>query len=110
MPPDSFRCWVFTVLILCCTINLLIPQLAVGVELFSAQIITIQKTLLSRVTNNTPISGFYGPGSWWAFLITLGMTHGHTVVAILRTGHLSSEWDYDLVAASSYTVAAALDL
>ncbi|KAJ7476295.1 hypothetical protein B0H11DRAFT_2031896 [Mycena galericulata] len=109
MPPP-FRCWVFTVLMLCTAINLLIPQLVIGVELFSPQIIAIQKMLLSRVTNNTPISGFYGPGAWWAFLVTIGMTHGHTIMVILRTGHLPSEWDYDLIAASSYTVAAAIDL
>ncbi|KAJ7236591.1 hypothetical protein B0H12DRAFT_1256351 [Mycena haematopus] len=35
-----------------------------------------QRTLLSRITNNTPISGFYGPGAWWSWLITVGMTQG----------------------------------
>lgn len=109
MPPEFFRRWVFFVLMVFATITLII-QLAVGREILRAQIITVQKTLLSRVTNNTPISGFYGPGTWWAFLITLGMTHGHTVISILRKGRLPSEWDYDLIGASSYTVAAAIDL
>jgi hypothetical protein len=92
------------------TTLLLTTQLAVGIELFSAKIITTQKTLLSQVTNNTPISGFYGPGTWWAFLVTLGMTHGHMVMAVLRKGYLRSEWDYDLIGTSSYTVAAAINL
>ncbi|KAJ7260433.1 hypothetical protein B0H12DRAFT_1107330 [Mycena haematopus] len=75
------------------------------------QTISIDKTLRSRITSNTPISGFYGPGSWWAFLITLAMTHGHTGMALLRTRQLPSErWDYDLIGASSYIVAAAIDL
>ncbi|KAJ6511199.1 hypothetical protein C8R45DRAFT_402688 [Mycena sanguinolenta] len=70
-----------------------------------------QKMLRSRITGDTPISGFYGPGGWWAFLITLGISHGHTIMTILRTGQLPSEsWDYDLIGASSYVVAAAIDL
>ncbi|KAK6977615.1 hypothetical protein R3P38DRAFT_3237030 [Favolaschia claudopus] len=43
----------------------------------------------------------------------LGMTHGHTLMAIRKTGRLDlppSEWDYDLVGASVYVVAAAIDL
>ncbi|KAK7001427.1 hypothetical protein R3P38DRAFT_3327156 [Favolaschia claudopus] len=70
-----------------------------------------QRTLRSRITADTPIAGFYGPGSWWAFLVTLGMTHGHTLMVIWKTGRLPpSEWDYDLVGASVYVVAAAIDL
>ncbi|KAF7336462.1 hypothetical protein MSAN_02300400 [Mycena sanguinolenta] len=64
------------------------------------------KKLLSLITANTPISGFYGPGSWWAWLITLGMTHAHSFVATAEP----EEWDYDLIAVSGYIVAAAIDL
>ncbi|KAK7001432.1 hypothetical protein R3P38DRAFT_1795521 [Favolaschia claudopus] len=39
------------------------------------------------------------------------MSHGHALTAIWKTGSLlSSEWDYDLVGASAYIVAAAIDL
>ncbi|KAJ7694592.1 hypothetical protein B0H17DRAFT_1199118 [Mycena rosella] len=72
--------------------------------------VSIQEQLLSKVTNDTPISGFYGPGTWWAWLITLGMSHAHTGVALAMTGELPSGWDYDLVGASFYTAAAAVDL
>ncbi|KAJ7292137.1 hypothetical protein C8J57DRAFT_1274683, partial [Mycena rebaudengoi] len=66
----------------------------------------IRQNLLSKVTANSPISGFYGPGTWWAWLITLGMAHGLG----LMTGHLPPNWDHDLVGASAYAVAAAIDL
>ncbi|KAJ6478277.1 hypothetical protein C8R45DRAFT_1006936 [Mycena sanguinolenta] len=65
-----------------------------------------EKKLRSLITVNTPISGFYGPGSWWACLITLGMTHAHSFVATAEP----EEWDYDLIAVSGYIVAAAIDL
>ncbi|KAJ6511210.1 hypothetical protein C8R45DRAFT_1162842 [Mycena sanguinolenta] len=64
-----------------------------------------EKKLRSLITVNTPISGFYGPGSW-AWLITLGMTHAHSFVATAEP----EEWDYGLIAASGYMVAAAIDL
>jgi hypothetical protein len=70
----------------------------------------VEHELLSNITSDTPISGFYGPGSWWAWLITVGMTHGHAGVTLLRTEELPSGWDYDLIGASSYVVAAAIDL
>ncbi|KAJ6474894.1 hypothetical protein C8R45DRAFT_1160110 [Mycena sanguinolenta] len=69
-----------------------------------------QKKLRLLVTQNTPISGFYGPGSWWAWLITLGMTHAPMAVSVLLSAELSEEWDYDLIAASGYIIAAAIDL
>ncbi|KAJ7036299.1 hypothetical protein C8F04DRAFT_483763 [Mycena alexandri] len=69
-----------------------------------------EKHLLSRITAYTPISGFYGPGTYWAWLITLGMSHGHTGLALLRTGKLPAGWDYDLIGATCYIVAAAIDL
>ncbi|KAF7336463.1 hypothetical protein MSAN_02300500 [Mycena sanguinolenta] len=65
-----------------------------------------EKKLRSLITVDTSISGFYGPGSWWAWLITLGMTHVHSFVALEEP----EEWDYDLIAASGYIVAAAIDL
>ncbi|KAJ6461803.1 hypothetical protein C8R45DRAFT_1028013 [Mycena sanguinolenta] len=65
-----------------------------------------EKKLRSLITVNTPISGFYGPGSWWAWLITLGMTHAHSFVATAEP----EEWDYDLIATSGYIIAAAIDL
>ncbi|KAJ6553068.1 hypothetical protein B0H19DRAFT_1377743 [Mycena capillaripes] len=70
----------------------------------------IDRELLSRITTDTPISGFYGPGSWWAWLITIGMTHVHTISAVRRTGKVPPGWDYDLIGASAYMLAAAIDL
>ncbi|KAJ7212623.1 hypothetical protein GGX14DRAFT_564374 [Mycena pura] len=70
-----------------------------------------EKELLSSITENTPISGFYGPGAWWVLLITLGMTHGHTLTSLVNAEEESPpEWDYDLIGASAYVVAAAIDL
>ncbi|KAJ7366070.1 hypothetical protein DFH08DRAFT_833440 [Mycena albidolilacea] len=69
-----------------------------------------QRILVSKITNDTPVSGFYGPGAWWAWLITLGMTHGHMWAAWLTMGDLAAEWDYDLIAAGSYIIAASIDL
>ncbi|KAJ6484870.1 hypothetical protein C8R45DRAFT_931308 [Mycena sanguinolenta] len=62
-----------------------------------------QSKVRSMITVNTPISGFYGPGSWWA---TLGMTHAHS---LLRWPEAEG-WDYDLMSASGYMIAAAIDL
>ncbi|KAK7001294.1 hypothetical protein R3P38DRAFT_3048343 [Favolaschia claudopus] len=72
--------------------------------------ISIQNALRSRITPNTHVSGFYGPGAWWGFLLTLGMTHGHAGMAVLKTGRISPEWDYDLTSAAFYAVVAAIDL
>ncbi|KAJ7790209.1 hypothetical protein B0H14DRAFT_2940569, partial [Mycena olivaceomarginata] len=58
-----------------------------------------------RSPTTPPVSGFYGPGAWLAWLLTLGMTHGHALRAM--TGELKNEWDYDLIGASGYTIAAA---
>ncbi|KAF7358591.1 hypothetical protein MSAN_01197600 [Mycena sanguinolenta] len=119
-------------------------------------VVASQKKLRSLIADNTPISGWYGPGSWWAWLITLGMTsdrhgcgnprrvagtgergygygstfedprrparsaddpytrlcfiegmtHAHSFVATAEP----DEWDYDLIAASGYTIAAAIDV
>jgi hypothetical protein len=69
-----------------------------------------RKELLSRITADTPISGFYGPGTWWAWLLTLGLSHAHTGMALLTTGELPSGWDYDLIGVSFYTTVAAVDL
>ncbi|KAF7358602.1 hypothetical protein MSAN_01198800 [Mycena sanguinolenta] len=70
------------------------------------ELVATQRELRSLITDNTPISGFYGPGSWWAWLITLGMTHAHSL--LVASG--PAEWDYDLIAASGYIIAAAIDL
>jgi hypothetical protein len=71
----------------------------------------VEQELLSRINENTQISrGFYGPGTWWAWLITLGMTHGHTLVGWLNGGEQRAEWDYDLIGASAYMIAGAIDL
>ncbi|KAJ7789871.1 hypothetical protein B0H13DRAFT_2173879, partial [Mycena leptocephala] len=60
--------------------------------------VIIVHILRFRITNdNTSISGFYGPGAWWAWLVTLGMTH-------------AAEWDYDLIAAGGYIITASIDL
>ncbi|KAJ7812240.1 hypothetical protein B0H14DRAFT_2605875 [Mycena olivaceomarginata] len=56
----------------------------------------IHEELLSKITADTPISGFYGPGAWWGWLIT--------------TRELPSGWDFDLIGASAYIVATAGDL
>ncbi|KAK7006293.1 hypothetical protein R3P38DRAFT_3214339 [Favolaschia claudopus] len=71
---------------------------------------SIQRVLLSRITDDTPISGFYGPGTWWGFLVTLGMTHGHAAVSVLIDGEMSSDWDYDLIGAAGFLMAATVDL
>ncbi|KAJ6484827.1 hypothetical protein C8R45DRAFT_1098971 [Mycena sanguinolenta] len=70
--------------------------------------VATQKKLRSLITEATPISGFYGPGDWWAWLITLGMTvtHGHSFLARAEP----DAWDYNLMGASGYIVAAAIDL
>ncbi|KAJ7347202.1 hypothetical protein DFH08DRAFT_960552 [Mycena albidolilacea] len=61
----------------------------------------LEQELLSRINENTTISGFYSPGTWWAWLITLGMTHGHTLVGWLNGEEQRAEWDYDLIGASA---------
>jgi hypothetical protein len=81
-----------------------------GVKLAIEETIGTQRTLLSRITSDTAISGFYGPGAWWAWLITLGMTHGHAGMALLMKGNLLDEWDYDLIGATGYIIAASIDL
>ncbi|KAJ6492222.1 hypothetical protein C8R45DRAFT_1212993 [Mycena sanguinolenta] len=50
--------------------------------------------------HNTPISGFYGPGGWPTWLVTLGMTQFHMGVRLLTTGDIS---EYDLIGQSDYT-------
>ncbi|KAJ6498699.1 hypothetical protein DFH09DRAFT_1203816 [Mycena vulgaris] len=93
-----------------------IPTLAAiiwGMKFIIQDTMATEKELLSRITSDTPISGFYGPGAWWAWLITLGMTNSHTSLALLKFlkgGELPLEWDYDLIGASCYTTAAAIDL
>ncbi|KAJ6550600.1 hypothetical protein DFH09DRAFT_1168574 [Mycena vulgaris] len=90
-----------------------IPTLAAIIwvmKLIIQDTMATEKELLSRITSDTPISGFYGPGAWWAWLITLGMTNTHTSLALLKGGELPLEWDYDLIGASCYTAAAAIDL
>ncbi|KAF8217918.1 hypothetical protein K438DRAFT_1795971 [Mycena galopus ATCC 62051] len=57
---------------------------------------TIHHRLLSTLALHMPVSGFYGPGSWWAWLITLGMSHVHMARALLRTGSVPLKWDFDL--------------
>ncbi|KAJ6498705.1 hypothetical protein DFH09DRAFT_1203820 [Mycena vulgaris] len=81
-----------------------------GMKLIIQDTMATEKKLLSRITSDTPISGFYGPGAWWVWLITLGMTNSHTSLALLKGGELPLEWDYDLIGASCYTAAAAIDL
>ncbi|KAJ7493915.1 hypothetical protein FB451DRAFT_1164783 [Mycena latifolia] len=44
----------------------------------------------------------------WDFASSV--THGHTIRALLKHGELPGEWDYDLIGASYYIVAAAIDL
>ncbi|KAJ7500725.1 hypothetical protein B0H11DRAFT_1908598 [Mycena galericulata] len=82
----------------------------VGV-LYTKETLPIERELLSRlgITTDTPISGFYGPGPWWGWLITLGMSHGHTLMA-LKSTNPEPNWDYDLIGASFYLVTAEIDL
>ncbi|KAJ7932025.1 hypothetical protein B0H13DRAFT_1857442 [Mycena leptocephala] len=86
------------------------PSVIWGAKLAIEETIGTQRTLLSRITSDTAISGFYGPGAWWAWLITLGTTHGHTGMALLMKGNLLDEWDYDLIGATGYIIAASIDL
>ncbi|KAJ7493914.1 hypothetical protein FB451DRAFT_1491471 [Mycena latifolia] len=81
-----------------------------GWALFHQGLPTLPWELLSKITTETPISGFYGPGSWLAWLITLGMSHGNMIKALWTTGALPKELDYNLIGASTYIVAAAIDL
>ncbi|KAF7367160.1 hypothetical protein MSAN_00975800 [Mycena sanguinolenta] len=69
-----------------------------------------EKRLRSLITDKTPISAFYGPGIWWAWLITLGMAHADMVVTSLSSVKTPEVWDYDLIGASAYVVVAAIDL
>ncbi|KAJ7881635.1 hypothetical protein B0H13DRAFT_2049296 [Mycena leptocephala] len=73
-----------------------------GTKIAIEETIAIERILRSKITNDTPISALYGPGAWWAWLITLGMTHGHRALA--------ADWDYDLIAAGGYIIAASIDL
>ncbi|KAJ7891136.1 hypothetical protein B0H13DRAFT_2340632 [Mycena leptocephala] len=77
---------------------------------FTKQNNAIQQELHSRITAETPISGFYGPGAWWAWLITTGMAHGHVAMALWKTRELPSGWNPDFIVASLCTVAAEIDL
>ncbi|KAJ6548767.1 hypothetical protein B0H19DRAFT_193712 [Mycena capillaripes] len=79
-------------------------------SIFLPESLVLQQQLRSKITADTPISGFYGPGSWWAWLITLGMCHGHILKSLWTTGELPRGWDFDLIAASCYSVAATIDL
>ncbi|KAJ7844565.1 hypothetical protein B0H13DRAFT_1908825 [Mycena leptocephala] len=88
----------------------LLVAMIFGIKDHIQRIIVIQQQLLSRMSDDTPISGFYGPGAWWAWLITMGMAHGHLIKALWVSGHIPDEWDYDLIGASYYIVVAAIDL
>ncbi|KAJ7493927.1 hypothetical protein FB451DRAFT_1215731 [Mycena latifolia] len=112
-PPRGRRYWSRELLIY--NAILAVPSLAAswiifGWTLFDQGLPTFPRELRSKITAETPISGFYGPGSWLAWLITLGMSHGNMIKALLTTGALPEELDYDLIGASCYTVAAAIDL
>ncbi|KAJ7816431.1 hypothetical protein B0H14DRAFT_3743930 [Mycena olivaceomarginata] len=98
---DSASCGAWFLLMILIVIATRFPE-------YFRQTITTQKELLSTITSDTPISGFYGPGTWLAWLLTLGMTHGHALRAVM--GEPQNEWDYDLIGASGYTLAAAIDL
>ncbi|KAJ7271258.1 hypothetical protein C8J57DRAFT_1716392 [Mycena rebaudengoi] len=78
--------------------------------MFLPESLALQQNLRSKITPDTPISGFYGPGSWWAWLITLGMSHQHTIKALWTTGELPHGWDFDLIGAACYIVAATIDV
>ncbi|KAJ6590980.1 hypothetical protein DFH09DRAFT_1273686 [Mycena vulgaris] len=102
------KCYQYSVIFL--TAASVLYLFVVGVWSLIAEGIPSQKELLSRITTDTPISGFYGPGTWWAWLITLGASHAHTGMALLTTGELPSGWDLDLIGGSFYTIVAAIDL
>ncbi|KAJ6473841.1 hypothetical protein C8R45DRAFT_1077739 [Mycena sanguinolenta] len=93
-----------------CFLLVVLILIVIAIPEYFRQTIATQKELLSRITSDTPISGFYGPGAWLAWLVTLGMTHGHALRAVMTHGELKHEWDYDLIGASGYTIAAAVDL
>ncbi|KAJ7844577.1 hypothetical protein B0H13DRAFT_1908835 [Mycena leptocephala] len=88
----------------------LLVAMIFGIKDHIQRIVMIQQQLLSRISDDTPISGFYGPGAWWAWLITMGMAHGHLIKALWVSGRLPDEWNYDLIGASYYIVVAAIDL
>ncbi|KAJ7346210.1 hypothetical protein DFH08DRAFT_870736 [Mycena albidolilacea] len=81
-----------------------------GAKFHMQDTLSMERELLSRVSEATTISRFYGPGLWWGWLITLGMTHSRTFLCWLNAEELAPEWDYDLIGASAYIVAAAIDL
>ncbi|KAJ7876601.1 hypothetical protein B0H13DRAFT_2668589 [Mycena leptocephala] len=106
----GFRCYFWT-LATCFVLGgiLTLPWTIPWLVHYIHETVSTQKELFSRLSSATPPSGFYGQGAWWAWLITLGMSHGHSVRALLKD-HRGHGWDYDLIGASSYTVAAAVDL
>ncbi|KAJ7794823.1 hypothetical protein B0H13DRAFT_2171086 [Mycena leptocephala] len=81
-----------------------------GTKIAIEETIAIERILRSKITNDTPISALYGPGAWWAWLITLGMTHGRMFVTLPKNRALAADWDYDLIAAGGYIIAASIDL
>ncbi|KAJ6462170.1 hypothetical protein C8R45DRAFT_1178662 [Mycena sanguinolenta] len=104
------RAWRWVLFSCAVAFTIIIGPMALSPIIFAAvdyftQVVPAQKKLRSLITGDTPVSGFYGPGSWWAWLITLGMTHTHSLLAAEP-----EEWDYDLIAASGYIIAAAVDL
>ncbi|KAF8179516.1 hypothetical protein K438DRAFT_1977225 [Mycena galopus ATCC 62051] len=93
-----------------CLVLILLIFTVIGISEAFRQTTATEKELLSRITSDTPISGFYGPGAWLAWLVALGMSHGHALRAMMAHRELKNEWDYDLIGTSGYTIAAAVDL
>ncbi|KAJ7795806.1 hypothetical protein B0H14DRAFT_2917527 [Mycena olivaceomarginata] len=105
----QFRCYRALAVTLRAIRRFLSPLLWI-LTIFASYAIWITKTNIeTSITADTSISGFYGPGAWCTWLITLGLSHGHTFMTLLRSGEPPSV-DYDLIAASFYTAAATIDL
>ncbi|KAF7318410.1 hypothetical protein HMN09_00350200 [Mycena chlorophos] len=97
----------------CCLILILIVSSVFAAIGQVKATLALEIELVSKISNNTAISGFYGPGSWYAWLLTLGMLHGHTLTLVAeqaRGREQEAEWDYDLIGASAYLVAVSIDL
>ncbi|KAJ7875639.1 hypothetical protein B0H13DRAFT_2668868 [Mycena leptocephala] len=78
-------------------ITVILIWMIFGMVILEQGTLTIQGCLrvLSGITADTPISGFYGPGAWWAWLVTHGMSHGHMIATLWKTGDIPEELDYD---------------
>ncbi|KAJ7336941.1 hypothetical protein DFH08DRAFT_813245 [Mycena albidolilacea] len=113
MRGDQWRerfCNAIIMLVLLVPVAFMIYGLILGAKNIIEENLAIHQELLSKITPNIPISGLYGPGPWWAWLITLGMTHSHTITSLVMTSKMPPGWDFELIGVSIALVFAEVDL